>query len=238
MIIFNIATVHRRKEMFLKVLQSLSEQTVPCDKINVAMSYPKYDPEILVFLKEKFKDVHIKWVPGMTAESKMYAMDGEDAQHSGGAYFLTMDDDIIYPAGYCEEMINGIDKYHLQAVVGFHGIRFDRFPVQNYKAQKTMYQYFKHVEDDIDVHVIGTGCLGFWTQTLIDKGFHFPTINKKLNCLDGSFGRWCRDNKVRTVVLAHKPDWIKIYPESQDMQSLWKLSWKERYKTKLSFLDQ
>lgn len=233
-IIFNIATVARRRIMFLEVLKMLARQTVPCDKINIALSAESIHPDLIRFLRNHFKEYQLLNRPALTCENKMFNLDQEDAD----SYPLTFDDDIIYPSNYAERLIRGIEHYEQKAVIGFHGIRFDSFPVTNYKAQKTMYQYFKTVDDDTDVHVIGTGCLGFHLGTLRGKGFRFADINKNLNCLDGSFGRWCRDNKVRTIVLGHKADWMQIFPDSQDMLSLWKRSYRERYKTKLSFLQQ
>lgn len=232
-IFFNIATVERRHGMFMDVLKMLSTQTVSCDKINIAMSCKHLDPDIIRTLQNHFKSYHVFHKPMLQCEFKMFAI------HSlpKNAYFLHFDDDIIYPPDYAERIIDGIEKYKRESVVGFHGIKFDHFPVTEYKKQKTMFQYFKTVEEDTRVDVIGTGCLGFYIGTIIDKGFQFDNI-KKINCLDGAFGRWCRDTKIQTMVLKHEADWMKIYPNSQDMTALWKRSWKERYKTKLSFLQQ
>lgn len=233
-----MATVQRRKGMFLEVLKALAAQEVKCDMINIAMSYDNFDAEVVLFLRKNFKRFHVKWKNGMTAEYKLYAMGSASLKENPDAYFITFDDDIIYPPDYSQGIIQGIEKYNREAVVGFHGIRFNKFPVRNYKAQKTMYQYFKDVPQDTEAHVIGTGCMGFYAKTLFDQGFDFPSLNRRLNCLDGAFGRWCRDNKVKTIVLKHEADWMKIYPDSQTPDALWRKSYAERYKTKLSFLSQ
>ena len=233
-VIFNIATVSRRRKMFMAVLKDLANQTVKCNRINVAMSYSFMDPKIEAFLQHNFESYKIKIRPNLKCENKMSKLDTSQDD----AYFIHFDDDIIYPQDYVEKLIAGIEKYERKCVVGWHGIRFDKFPVTQYKKQKQMFQYFKDVPQDTRVHVIGTGCIGFYVGAMRKKGLTFAAINTNQNCLDGSFGRWCRDNEVPTMVLAHKAEWIKIYPDSQDAQALWKRSWRERYKTKLSFLNK
>jgi hypothetical protein len=234
-VIFNIATVERRRDMFLEVLKMLSRQTVPCDVINVSLGYVNMDADILAFLKKNFKSYRIKWKGSeLPCEYKLFAIDSAPCD----SYNLTFDDDIIYPDNYAEAAIAGIERHERKAIVGFHGIKFDKFPVTEYKAQKKMFQYFKEVAEDTEVNVIGTGCMGFYMGTLLDKRFMFDQVNTKSNCLDGSFGRWARDNKIRMIVLKHESEWMQIYPDSQNEDALWRRSWKERYKTKLSFLSQ
>lgn len=234
-VIFNIATVERRKIMFLEVLKMLARQTVKCDIINVSLGYINMDAEIRDFLKKNFKSHQIKWKGiELACEYKLFAIDSAPCD----SFNLTFDDDIIYPDDYAEIAIKGIETYDRKAIVGFHGIKFDKFPVTEYKAQKQMFQYFKEVIEDTEVSVIGTGCLAFYMGTLLDKRFLFEKVNTKSNCLDGSFGRWARDNKIRMIVLRHEAEWMKIYPDSQTADALWRRSWKERYKTKLSFLTQ
>lgn len=236
MIVFNIATIERRKKMFMEVLAMLVNQTIKCDHINVALGYQQMDNEILKYLGDNFKSFHIKWGAKIfTSEYKLYAVENN---LQPDCIFSTFDDDIIYPPDYMQRSIMGLEKYNREAVVGFHGIKFSKFPVKNYKLEKTMFQYFKNVAEDTDVHVIGTGCMTFHLKTLLDKGLKFSEINKKLNCLDGAFGRFCRDNQIKMVVLQHEESWMKIYPNSQDSNALWRKSWAERYKTKLSFLEK
>ncbi len=234
-IIFNIATVERRRDMFLNVLKMLARQTVKCDLINVALGYTNMDSEVREFLRKNFDKVKIKWRGvELPCEYKLFGTDVAPCD----SYNLTFDDDIVYPDDYAEKAIEGIERHARKAIVGFHGIQFDKFPVVNYKAQKTMLQYFKHIPEDSEVNVIGTGCMAFYMGTLLDKRYLFDQVNTKSNCLDGSFGRWARDNGIKMVVLAHDAEWMKIYPDSQNEDALWRRSWKERYKTKLSFLER
>ena len=234
MIAFNIATVERRKPIFLEILKSLAAQTIKCDVINVAMNYKAEDKEITDFLAANFKSYNIRLKENLKAEYKMFALDTLPYD----CYFLTFDDDILYPADYAEKLIHGIEWSGRKEVVGFHGIRFDSFPVTEYKKQKTMFQYFKDVEHSVSVHVIGTGCMGFYMGTVLNKRLIFSNVNSRMNCLDGSFGRWCRDNSIPMKVLAHQAGWMQIYPQSQDNEALWVKSSREKYRTKLSFLQK
>jgi len=196
------------------------------------MSYIGRDLIIEKYVEKYFKSSNIIY-GRFTAEKKMFAFD----ETKEDAYFLTFDDDIIYPSNYSERIINGIERYKRQAAVGFHGIRFTSFPVTDYKEQKVMFQYFTDVLKDEATHTIGTALAGFYVGTLREKGFYFNSLNGSVNTLDGSFGKFCRDNRIKMVVLAHKANEIKIFPGTQDNASLWRVSKRTGNKNKLAYLQ-
>ena len=232
-IIFNIATVERRRDMFFDVLRNLSKQTIKCDRINVAMSYSDMDNEIFYFLKNNFDDFHIKIRPNMACEQKLFAIDKTDAD----SYFLTFDDDIIYPENYCERMLHGIQQYNHRNIVGFHGITFKSYPITDYKKQKNVHCYYQNIPSDIDAKVIGTGAMGLHLSILKNAGFSFDNIKQDANCIDATLARFCRDKGIRMIVLKHEAQWMKIYPDSQDYDALWRKSQRMKYKNKIVFLS-
>jgi hypothetical protein len=232
-VIFNIATVYRRGKMFLEILKMMAGQTIPCDKINIAMSYPSIDPNIIRFLRNHFKDHEIRCRPRLACEHKIFNIDKTDPD----SYFLTWDDDIFYPSNYAERTIRGIEKYDRKAVVGWHGIRFDKFPILDYKTEKRVHCYYKAITPDIETHTIGTGTMGCYLGTLKEKGFTFGSIDPNANCIDSALGRFCRDNKIRMIVIEHEAGWMKVYPGSQDLNALWKKSARMGYKNKMSYLS-
>lgn len=239
-IVFNIATLERRKASFIKVLCCLANQTVKCDIINIAASYSKPDEEVLDILKMKFSAHTIRW-GGFTAIEKMYALE----YCSADTYFFSMDDDIEYPVDYIETLIKGIDARERKCVVGFHGKSFKTFPVKNYydDTNRSVYQYYKPVIEDKPVHIIGTGVCGFYTQTLFDKGLtHNEVFKEGLkrgfgNYNDVIFSKYLRDNGIPMVVLKHERNWIKIIPGTQDAGALWVQKKAKGRKIELSFLQ-
>lgn len=230
-IVFNIATVERRKHSLLKVLKCLANQTMPCNSINVAMSYPSVDEEVDTFIRENFESNRIVYGK-FSCENKMKAIDYTD-----DAYFFTFDDDIDYPADYAEKMIEGIEKYERKGVVGFHGMKFNRFPVTNYHTQRKIHQYFAEVKEDVAVDIIGSGAFAFHTSALKEKGFTFESISHTSNVTDDVFSRFCRDNKIPMTVLAHKAQWMKIIDGTQDNESGWKVAARNGNVEQLKYLE-
>lgn len=219
------------------VLSALANQTVKCDQINVAMSYPEMDMEIFNYLKTNFKSFHILCRPKMMADVKMYAFDSSPDD----GIFMTFDDDIVYPGNYAERLKKEIEKAERKSVIGFHGIWFNRFPVTNYFFQRKLYQYFNIVTVDQHVHVIGTGCCGFYVGTLRKAGFSFSYFEKFKehgNFNDMTFAQFLREKRIPMIVVTHQAQWMKIYPESQDEHALWKQAKQQGKVTELLYLQR
>lgn len=230
-IIFNIATVPRRRESFLKVLHALSIQTTPCAHINIACSYG-YDKEIRLFVDDNFKSNTI--IHGQfSCEKKFFGFDVADPD----SYFLTFDDDIIYPPNYSRALINGIDRYSRQAVVGYHGMKFIQFPVTDFYSQRRMYQYFQKVDLDKQLDIIGSGVSGCYVATLKQKGFSNKTLSHTSNMTDDVLSKFCRDNQIKMVCLQHRAQWIRIMPGTQDDDATWKVAHANNHIQNLKLLN-
>ncbi len=231
MITFNIATIERRLPSFIEVLKSLAAQTLPCDQINIAFSY---EPPMVIH--ELMDDLFAKrhFITGsFTAAAKMFAFD----QMPDDSYFLTFDDDIIYPPDYCATLMSYLDKSP-GTVSGFHGMRFKSFPVTHF-YDRFLYQYFETVELDQLVDVIGTGCSGFYTKTLRDRGFsytYFSQFPEHGNFNDMTFAQFIRQYQIPMMVRAHDTKWLHIFPGTQDRHALWKQSPAHK-KTELLYLQ-
>lgn len=215
-VIFNIATVERRKKHFLNVLNSLANQSVQADKINVACSYG-YDPEIRSFIDNNFVDDKII-MGNFTCEKKFFGFDSSDSN----SYFLTFDDDIVYPLDYVKKLIEGIEKYKRQAIVGFHGSTFKRFPVVNFQKDRVLHQYFTNVGVDVKCNILGSGVMGFYVGTIKDAGFEFSMLGEGGNITDDVFSHFARSKEIDMIVLKHAAGWIKVMPDTQDDESTWK----------------
>ena len=78
-------------------------------------------------------------------------------------YYLTADDDFIYPKDYIQKLTHGIRIYGGKCVIGFHGRRFkNKEPLECfYKAPAWKEISTKETQLARLVHVIGTGVMGF-----------------------------------------------------------------------------
>ena len=132
---------------------------------------------------------------------KFYAVDEVNG------YFITLDDDLIYPPNYVDRLLSGIEKYERKAVCSFHGRRFASFPVESYYRGKT-----RHVcrclgtqDNDQEIHFGGTGVMGFHTDTLKVELSEF----KRCSMADIWMGILCAKQKVPIISLSHAAGWIK-----------------------------
>lgn len=74
-------------------------------------------------------------------------------------YFLTLDDDIMYPPDYVQRMVQKLEQYP-DAVVGVHGSVL-RHPVHSYMRDRDVYHFSSEVGADREVDVLGTGTMAF-----------------------------------------------------------------------------
>ena len=119
-------------------------------------------------------------------------------------YYLTVDDDIDYPSFYVEHLLDGIERYGRQAAVGWHGSIL-RTPFTNYydPASRQVLSFRTERGKDTQVHVLGTGCVGFHTDTLrlSYADFELP------NMADVFFAQAAQEQDVPLVVLNHRGGW-------------------------------
>jgi hypothetical protein len=76
-------------------------------------------------------------------------------------YYLTVDDDIIYPPTYVRDMVRAIDLH--KTIVTHHGRKLTRKGISYYKGHN-QYAYNKRVGSVIKIDVAGTGVCGFRTD--------------------------------------------------------------------------
>jgi FkbM family methyltransferase len=138
--------------------------------------------------------------------------------HDG--YYITVDDDIEYPPYYVEHLIDGIERYRRQAVVSWHGsIVKAGFKDFYSPASRQVLSFRSERGQDTLVHISGTGCTGFHTDTVK------PTMDvfERSNMADLYFSDHCESLSVPRIVLAHRanqalpievPD--SIYHSSRD----------------------
>jgi glycosyltransferase involved in cell wall biosynthesis len=195
--IVNVAS-YNRIESLVKSLESIIDQ---CDVINVTLNSHDGDiPEILYHDKINL----ILSDNSLGDAMKFYMLDKSDG------YFLTIDDDLIYPPNYVEFMIAKCKEYGNTRVMTLHGRNFASFPITSYYRSATeIYACLNTVKKNVIVQFGGTGVMCFHTD-LFKLGIdYFMTPNMA----DVWIGRYCLDNKIDILCLRHEKGYIKYIPQ-------------------------
>jgi len=123
--------------------------------------------------------------------------------------FLGVDDDLVYPPDYVATILAGLER-HPGCIVSFHGWTMDAEGerVDNYRC-------LAKVEDDVQVHVAGTGVCAFHVDTIRPTPADFET-----NSADIWLALKAARMSVPRVVLAHPARWFGYY-EPLGSRTIW-----------------
>lgn len=122
-------------------------------------------------------------------------------------YFHMFDDDLIYPGGYVKYKTEKIEQYHRKAVITLHG-KILRQPITTYFGDMIHFNCRENVENDVEVHVGGTGVMSFHSSTLKLKMEDF----KEKNYDATEISIICQRRGIPIICAAHKEDYL-IYQE-------------------------
>lgn len=191
-----IASIPERRETLEKAINSLIHQV---DKIYLFLN--SYDEVIAKQIRE-ISPKKIEYIIGDNKHGdagKFYWADKLNG------YILTCDDDLIFPDGYVEKIIEGIEKYGRKAIVSFHG-RTLKFPMNSYyRDYDNFFGFNLNLEQDTFVHIAGTGCMGWHSTTIKPTMNDFPSPNMA----DIHVSILAQKNKIPMVILPHSGGWIK-----------------------------
>jgi hypothetical protein len=191
--IVNVAS-YNRIDSLVKSLESIIDQ---CDIINVSLNSHDGDiPEILYHDK-----VNLMLSDNSLGDAmKFYMLD------KSNGYYLTIDDDLIYPPNYVEYMIAKCKEYGNTKVITLHGRNFSSFPVPSYyKSATERYSCLHNVRQNVNVQFGGTGVMCFHTDLFkLPIGyFIYP------NMADVWIGKYCMENKIEILCVRHDSEYIK-----------------------------
>lgn len=124
-------------------------------------------------------------------------------------YYITIDDDILYPSDYVKYCINKINEYEKKAIVGFHGTIF-KDKNKNNEMNRKLFHYENRLEKDTFVHMLGTGVMAYHTDTI-----RMSLQNFKTKCQDDLwFAVAAQKQKIPMICLARKENYINMIPEA------------------------
>jgi hypothetical protein len=188
-IIAGLPSIPDRVEALKRTVESIYPQV---DRLFVELNGYDCIPEFLIDTK-----IHAEILDNSLGSPSRF-MHLKDTQQ----YFFGIDDDLIYPKGYVEYMIEGILRY--DAIVTLHGKIYPR-PVTSLRKYKHKYACLGDVNNDYKVEVGGAGCMAFDINR-----FNFDiSIFGYPNMGDIFVSREAHRQGVGIYVLKHSHDYLK-----------------------------
>ena len=130
--------------------------------------------------------------------------------HTDCEYYLTFDDDIVYPEDYAEKLVAAAKKHN--APVGVHGSLL-RYPVSGYYGQSARHVFHFANGNGIDrkVHILGTG-------TLCVEKKRLPSLPKFYyrNMADIWFAKHCVESNIPQICVSRAENWLRPFGSDED----------------------
>ena len=187
-----IASIPDREETLRLVVDSLVKQA---DEIFISLNGYKKVPYFL-----KHRKITAKLAENLGDFQKF------DFLNDFEGYYITCDDDITYGENFIEHTVEKIEQYNRKCVVGWHGSNLKENFSDYYCAKsRSVYTFRSLISQDIYVDILGTGCLGFHTDTLFPDRSVFP----KPNMADVYFAIFAREKKVPLLLCEHPKEILK-----------------------------
>lgn len=191
-ITIGMASIPDRMKGMIRTLTTLLPS---CDNFDLYLNdYPLgfslpilEDPKVNVFRSP----------PDLGARGKLYMA------HRTPGYYLTVDDDLVYPPNYVYNIVQGIEKYKRQAVVGYHGVLFAQRPDPMNPPTRHLFSHQGMLERDMPVHMLGTGLMGYHSDTLM-----FGWREMQPGKIDEQVAWRAQDTRTPLIVLAHPSRWV------------------------------
>lgn len=191
--IVNVAS-YNRIESLIKTVDSIYDQ---CDELNIFLNdfYGEIPPR---FLENK---INLYFSDNRFGDALKFAR----LKDSDG-YYLTIDDDIIYPENYVDYMVSRCKEYSNERVITLHGKNFNSFPIQSYyKSHSEYYHCLQPMRKNVLVQFGGTGVMCFHTN-LMKIPFQFFKLP---NMADIWVGKYCKENNIEMICITHSKDFLK-----------------------------
>ncbi len=213
-----VAVIPNRERAFLDVVRAVLPQV---NQLNVYLNGFRDTPRFLNIDKVK---IFTSQQTGDKGDAGKYF----EVENTEG-YYISIDDDILYPRDYVSTLIRKIEFYKREAIVSFHGCTLVE-PINNYYKDKKLHHCLRELKKDQVVHIGGTGVMGFHTDTLKVKWDDF----KHPNMADIWIGKLAQEQKIPMIAASHPNGWIKLNRRVRQQDTIyWKESNRAHYQTQV-----
>lgn len=162
--------------------------------------------------EESFEEAALSIMPGLSEFCHYEGTDkyGDANKFKGvigkEGYLFTCDDDLLFPDDYKQYMIQKIEQYDRKAVITCHGKIIRNHPIESFYGRDFIkFRCLDDVKRDVPVHIPGTGCMGWHSDTI---QFAMDDFKAK-NMADIWAGIKCETEDVPRVCVGHEKGWLK-----------------------------
>ncbi len=192
LIIANMATCPERKHIVWNTIVSILKQV---DILNISFNRFDFIPGLYDDYRKinRFLDMD-----NMAERGKFLMVDKVKG------YYLTIDDDIIYPDDYCVKMIDAVERYNRKSIITVHGNKIKQ-PFTDFYKDRDCFRHKESLASDTVVDFPGTGTVAFHTDTLkfSVEDFEHPYMS------DIWLGLIARQRKIPVIAIARQQNWLK-----------------------------
>lgn len=207
----SVCSIPKRVEQLACVVERLLPQVdhlfVHLDKYEIVPEFLKSNEKITV---SHSRDYQIDY-----RDNAKFVPFGK-LKHEGEFYYLTCDDDLVYPFDYVRSMMANLDRYRNKAVVGVHGVVYEE-PAERYFRRRFVYHFKDALKQARLVNNLGTGTVAFHSSI-------FATLNpddwKNGGMVDIFFSNECLARNIPMVCISRHADWLVENEMPEDNSTL------------------
>lgn len=198
-IVATLCSIPERAELLRKTLESLAPQV---DAFHVYLD--RYDtiPDFVRMCHPKMKVVLSRDVPALGDTSKFLPF----SSLSEECYYLTADDNVLYPPDYVASIIRRIEQYGRQVVIGVHGVLVPDQPEGYSSDYRKVFSVKNGLERDALVNNLGSGTVGFYSGLLQGLDLNYF---RKPGMTDLFLSVYCKDRLIPMVAIARPENWLQ-----------------------------
>jgi len=131
-------------------------------------------------------------------------------------FFLSIDDDIVYPEGYVWQLVNGLRHYRQlgrRVALGFHGKLMRPEVPHFYHGHARQFHFAAALAEERAVHVLGTGTAAFHSD---DLPISIKDFRGQRNMADIHFSIACQKHNVCCLVLPRAARYLQPQPSAAE----------------------
>ncbi|RIY35583.1 glycosyltransferase family 2 protein [Psittacicella gerlachiana] len=198
----SICSIPSRERQLANVVQALSSQV---DYFHFYLDGYKQIPSFIKELGERAQVILCKDKSQSLRDNGKFILLEQLLARGEDAYYFTCDDDIVYPLDYVNTLLHKLAHYQDQAVVGVHGVIIPSSIQKYFSSQRLVYNFYKGLEQDRAVNILGTGTLAFRVSKFKEfKLSNFATPGM----VDIYFAIYCKEQGMLQVAVQRYAHWL------------------------------
>jgi hypothetical protein len=224
-----LASVPHRAHLLPRVLRSLRRQVDwLCVYLNESTDAPSCVKELA--------DYYICDPVNSGAEAKLAWANHPSQPHpervGDGFFYLSCDDDFVYPANYAETMRAAVEQWRGQAIVTAHGRTYVGRARGFFEVVPgSLGTIHRRVESGRWVNHAGSGVMAWDTRRV-----HIPSTWPERNATDAQVSVWAQKNRVPIWLVPHPAKWLNSLASS-DPRGIFRTSQRDKHRTRNALIS-